>query len=373
RAKDDADITVDLAEPRSQSGRYWKQAHEDYAAKSERETRKLIAKQKLAKEFAKKKDAEATELKLRLDSERKQYGVREKSWEASMKDMQDRLRNTIAENGRYAAELALLRQRLESSSKGTARELPELSIEGPTTTQESGPDRSHLKLPDSTPKRSSPKAEEIASIAPVVSATPSPRTPRGGTVGSAVPTPQRSSRPAINSPSYHVTTRPVTVTTARVRSASRKEEEHAPISATSATDGAAGPAESSDLDIWAISEADLAQAAPQPRSTARPSRRPREALQPRSGNSAAVVADLGSASPRAPAQMGTGTPQHFPGARTGAGKVHEPSVASAKSKLPPSKEEAARARIAARRARKGGAGVRDKENVASVLSTLLST
>jgi hypothetical protein len=115
RAKDDADITMDMMEPRSESGRYWKEQYMSYSQKSEEETKKLISKQKLAKEYARKKDAEATEYRRLLDLERKRRRGDEASLKEEVKLLREHLRKALAENSQSSTELALLRQQLEKS------------------------------------------------------------------------------------------------------------------------------------------------------------------------------------------------------------------------------------------------------------------
>lgn len=63
------DETVDLDEPRSQSGVYWKSEYENYRNKTSREIKKLIQYRVAAKSYAKKKEAETVRLaeKLRLE------------------------------------------------------------------------------------------------------------------------------------------------------------------------------------------------------------------------------------------------------------------------------------------------------------------
>lgn len=112
KAKDDLDLTLNMSEPRSESGHYWKEQYESYAAKSEKEMKKLVAKQQLAKSYAKKKDAEAMETTARLQEERKRFKLREKELEAQNKDYQERLRVALAENNRAAMELAALKKRV---------------------------------------------------------------------------------------------------------------------------------------------------------------------------------------------------------------------------------------------------------------------
>jgi hypothetical protein len=115
RAKDDADITMDMMEPRSESGRYWKEQYVSYSQKSEEETKKLIAKQKLAKEYARKKDAETTEYRRLLESERKRRRRDEASLREEVKVLREHLRKALAENSQSSTELALLRQQLEKA------------------------------------------------------------------------------------------------------------------------------------------------------------------------------------------------------------------------------------------------------------------
>ncbi|KNG45142.1 urease accessory protein [Stemphylium lycopersici] len=119
KARDDSDITIDLGAPRSESGKYWKEQYESYADKSEKEMKKVIAKQQLAKKFAMKKDAEVTELETKLEQERKRYRQREKDLEQQNKHLQERLRQAMAESMSSSIEIAALKARvtvLESSN-----------------------------------------------------------------------------------------------------------------------------------------------------------------------------------------------------------------------------------------------------------------
>ncbi|KAI4728168.1 hypothetical protein E4T49_04017 [Aureobasidium sp. EXF-10728] len=70
RAKDDTDLTMDYMEPRSQSGKYWKREYEAYAENTQREMKKLVIKQKAAKDYAKKKEEEVANLQTQLRQER---------------------------------------------------------------------------------------------------------------------------------------------------------------------------------------------------------------------------------------------------------------------------------------------------------------
>lgn len=63
------DITVDLNEPHSQSGRYWKEEFEKYHEEAKAEMEKLLKYKQLAKSYARQRDAEANQLAERLRDE----------------------------------------------------------------------------------------------------------------------------------------------------------------------------------------------------------------------------------------------------------------------------------------------------------------
>lgn len=121
KAKDDSDITIDLGAPRSESGKYWKEQYESYAERSEKEMKKIIAKQQLAKKFAMKKDSEVTELTTRFEQERKKFRQRERELEQQNKEFQERLRQTIAENTSSTIEIAALKGRIAALEQSTTR------------------------------------------------------------------------------------------------------------------------------------------------------------------------------------------------------------------------------------------------------------
>lgn len=116
RSKDDADVTLDLSLPRSASGRYWKDQYDSYSARSESEVKRLIIKQKVAKDYARIKDEEAMGLKAQLDLEQQKRQKREQSLERQVKDMRERLRAALAENAKMSAEVSSLRAELAGLS-----------------------------------------------------------------------------------------------------------------------------------------------------------------------------------------------------------------------------------------------------------------
>lgn len=87
-----------------------------YSQKSEEETKKLIAKQKLARDYARKRDDEATELRRQLDNDRKKRHTRESSLEVQVKDLREQLRQALAENARTCTEISMLRRQAEATA-----------------------------------------------------------------------------------------------------------------------------------------------------------------------------------------------------------------------------------------------------------------
>ena len=67
----DGDMTMDLNEPRSQSGKYWKSEYEQYHDEAKTEMQKLLKYKQLAKSYAKKKDAETVTLTEKLKEEQR--------------------------------------------------------------------------------------------------------------------------------------------------------------------------------------------------------------------------------------------------------------------------------------------------------------
>lgn len=71
------DITVDLNEPQSQSGQYWKNVFQKYHDEARVEMEKLVRYKQLAKSYAMIKDAEALDLNERLREEQEKVGEME--------------------------------------------------------------------------------------------------------------------------------------------------------------------------------------------------------------------------------------------------------------------------------------------------------
>jgi hypothetical protein len=119
KAKDDSDITIDLGAPRSESGKYWKEQYESYAERSEKEMRKVIAKQQLAKKFAMKKDGEVTDLTTKFEQERKRFRQRERDLEQQNKDLEEKLRQAMADNASATTEIAALKSQMAKVQQST--------------------------------------------------------------------------------------------------------------------------------------------------------------------------------------------------------------------------------------------------------------
>ena len=168
KARDDSDITIDLGAPRSESGKYWKEQNEKYAERSEKEMKKVIAKQQLAKKFAMKKDGEVTELATKLEHERKQFRIRERDLEQQNREYQERLHTAMSENSSASIEVAALKARVATLEKSIA--MPSSELQASKTsfniyedlgkdlirTQEKEPEVSSLSMVSSGKENASP-------------------------------------------------------------------------------------------------------------------------------------------------------------------------------------------------------------------------
>lgn len=87
----DGDMTMDLNEPHSQSGKYWKSEYEQYHDEAKAEMQKLLRYKQLAKSYAKKKDAETLVLTAKLKEEQRRV--------ASLEDKISKLSGQKTMNG----------------------------------------------------------------------------------------------------------------------------------------------------------------------------------------------------------------------------------------------------------------------------------
>jgi len=194
RARDDTDITIDMSAPRSESGKYWKEQYENYAARSEKEMKKVIAKQQLAKKFAIKKDGEVTELTTKLEQERKRFRQRERDLEQQNKDYQERLRQAMADNASSSIEAAALKARVATLERSASISLPEPQ-------HNSKPSFNIYEDSSKSRSRQTQKPELEASFIPPPSmttgkenASPTPQRPRRQTVPDALARPSLPTR-----------------------------------------------------------------------------------------------------------------------------------------------------------------------------------
>lgn len=88
------DVTVDLNEPHSRSGKYWKLEFSKYSDDARAEMEKLVKYKHLAKCYAQKKDAEAAELNQMLEEEREKVAQMQKQMTEMATKSKGRTSNT---------------------------------------------------------------------------------------------------------------------------------------------------------------------------------------------------------------------------------------------------------------------------------------
>lgn len=75
---DDNDETINMDDPRSQSGKYWKTEFDNYRTRTDTEIRRLVQYRSVAKAYARKKDEEAVRLAEKLNQEEGKVGEMER-------------------------------------------------------------------------------------------------------------------------------------------------------------------------------------------------------------------------------------------------------------------------------------------------------
>ncbi|KAL1862592.1 hypothetical protein VTK73DRAFT_6737 [Phialemonium thermophilum] len=108
----DSDVTVDLNEPHSRSGKYWKSCFETYHADAKAEMEKLVKYKQLAKSYAKMKDSEALDLHQKLREEQDKV----RRMQSQIADMT----RQIASWARDAADGSVDDQTMQDLAKQTA-------------------------------------------------------------------------------------------------------------------------------------------------------------------------------------------------------------------------------------------------------------
>lgn len=412
RSKDDADITLDVMEPRSESGQYWKELHISYAEQSEKEVKRLIAKQKLAKQFAKGKDREVSELKDKLNMERKKNQARENEWDQQMKDMKERLRTVMAENTKYATEVAILRQQLEAARSQQRQTKPNIEVSrqslddrfealrsktasAPTVSKIEVQARSdHPSTKPASPKRTSTTSRPVRQAEAVIPTLSPVRKADANMPKLLSPSPLRSglflssddkpfSSPTATATfrsanSYRVSKRPVTLTTVRERKPQRTPEhsKKQEVGAFEKSEKLVSKLENDvdqdeNLDLWNISDLESStpagaklnarlargmhkdKAIPKLAESTTPKDPPKSSSAattslPRSGTTGPAV-DFPALLTKE--EKAANSPRHFPGSPAVRPAPLEASVGAGNSKsgLPSDKETAAKARLAAKK------------------------
>ncbi|KAI1449819.1 spindle pole body formation-associated protein-domain-containing protein [Annulohypoxylon stygium] len=104
---DDPDYTVDLNEPHSESGKFWKAEFTRYRDEAMADLERMVKFKALAKSYAKKKDAEALELAQQLKEEQSKVArMEEKLATMSTQVTDKRRRGSDGEDGTLKEELA---------------------------------------------------------------------------------------------------------------------------------------------------------------------------------------------------------------------------------------------------------------------------
>ncbi|CAK7267762.1 hypothetical protein SEPCBS57363_002755 [Sporothrix epigloea] len=135
----DIDITIDINEPHSHSGRYWKSEFYRYQEDAKLEMGKLLKYKQLAKSYAKMKDAEAADMQSKLQEEREKVSQMEariselaghiarKRMDASDRDYQELINDLTRQTARavqYRTEVekleTILQKNKEAGSAPTA-------------------------------------------------------------------------------------------------------------------------------------------------------------------------------------------------------------------------------------------------------------
>ncbi|CAK7236490.1 hypothetical protein SCUCBS95973_009624 [Sporothrix curviconia] len=146
----DPDITVDLNEPHSQSGRYWKSEFQRYQEDAKVEMGKLLKYKQLAKSYAKMKDAEAADMQTKLKEEKENVAQMEgritelagqiarKRMDGSDRDYQELISDLTRQTARavqYRTQVKELEAMLQNSEKAAASAAPALSAVASPRTQ----------------------------------------------------------------------------------------------------------------------------------------------------------------------------------------------------------------------------------------------
>ncbi|KAK6834675.1 urease accessory protein [Apiospora arundinis] len=112
--EDPADVTIDLNEPKSQSGRYWKTQFNKYHDDAREEMSKLVKHKHLSRMYAQQKDVENTELQERVKELERQVQLKDE--EIKQAHMRPSLTRSASVNASASS-----RERLDSEGRAAER------------------------------------------------------------------------------------------------------------------------------------------------------------------------------------------------------------------------------------------------------------
>ncbi|KAK8855513.1 spindle pole body formation-associated protein-domain-containing protein [Apiospora arundinis] len=112
--EDPADVTIDLNEPKSQSGRYWKTQFNKYHDDAREEMSKLVKHKHLSRMYAQQKDVENTELQERVKELERQVQLKDE--EIRQAQMRPSLTRSASVNASASS-----RERLDSEGRAAER------------------------------------------------------------------------------------------------------------------------------------------------------------------------------------------------------------------------------------------------------------
>ncbi|EME82055.1 uncharacterized protein MYCFIDRAFT_77639, partial [Pseudocercospora fijiensis CIRAD86] len=151
KVKEDAELTQDLEDPKSDAGKYWKKEYDIYRENTTREVKKLVTKQKSAKNYARMKEDENMDLREELHQERKKVDRLEKrsmELERQLKEFREMLRSSQERERDAKDEL----DRLKRGFGTTASTFRRMDLTPPKSqSEESQPEQKDLRSTYSRP------------------------------------------------------------------------------------------------------------------------------------------------------------------------------------------------------------------------------
>lgn len=170
KSQEDHDRTVDLDEPKSESGKYWKHEYDIYRERTTREVKKLVAKQKAAKNFAREKDDECLVLKDELKQETKRAEKLEKralELEKQLEGLQEELKATKKAEQDAQTELDQLKKGFGTMSYRRAAESTNSTVQASKSESERRPWRAANVQPPPVPAHTTVLANSNVAQEPI--------------------------------------------------------------------------------------------------------------------------------------------------------------------------------------------------------------